>query len=412
MKSIAVRLWTREGDRFLTRESGLPEIEIDELEDAVPNGVVRAVRKTLGAEVAYLRAFPGGVVETELLTGDFRPPTGFGWRAGELSPPTARRAAWQRPGWLRGALADADRALAWHGIRRRGAPEQMRHTGITGMLRLHTDHEPVWLKAVPDLFAHEVSVVSRLAGQFPGAVPEPLAEGQGWWLARQFPEERGEPREDPLGILADIQIDALGYLSEFASLGCQVRSPEVLAAEITRLAGRDDLLPAPLRRELRAALPRFRVRCAVLGAGDLPMTLVHGDFHADNLRWTGDRWFLYDWTDACIAHPFVDLALPLSYETPAVQAQRLALFVRAWRKVVPDEAVQRCLRAAPAVGAAHQAVTYQAILDDIGGAIDRGNEYFALLRKWTGRLLRALDRSPTAEPVFEREEAESISPAP
>jgi len=38
----------------------------------------------------------------------------------------------------------------------------------------------------------------------------------------------------------------------------------------------------------------------------LPSTLVHGDLHADNIARTGRGYVLFDWTDACVGHPFVD----------------------------------------------------------------------------------------------------------
>ena len=35
-------------------------------------------------------------------------------------------------------------------------------------------------------------------------------------------------------------------------------------------------------------------------------TLVHGDFHADNVMISNGRATIFDWSDACVAHPAVD----------------------------------------------------------------------------------------------------------
>ncbi|HET7072010.1 MAG TPA: phosphotransferase [Nocardioides sp.] len=37
-------------------------------------------------------------------------------------------------------------------------------------------------------------------------------------------------------------------------------------------------------------------------------TLVHGDFHPWNITFGPDATRVFDWTDAAVSHPFVDLA--------------------------------------------------------------------------------------------------------
>jgi hypothetical protein len=39
----------------------------------------------------------------------------------------------------------------------------------------------------------------------------------------------------------------------------------------------------------------------------IPDTLVHGDLHAGNIGLRGGRSVFFDWTDACVAQPFLDL---------------------------------------------------------------------------------------------------------
>ena len=45
----------------------------------------------------------------------------------------------------------------------------------------------------------------------------------------------------------------------------------------------------------------------------IPNTLVHGDFHAENIAVSDGRYLIFDWTDAWFAHPFVDLATFMRY---------------------------------------------------------------------------------------------------
>ena len=58
---------------------------------------------------------------------------------------------------------------------------------------------------------------------------------------------------------------------------------------------------------LAAAVPRLRAACAELAGLAVPPSLVHGDLHLANVA-KGPRGYLFfDWTDACVAHPFLDL---------------------------------------------------------------------------------------------------------
>lgn len=381
------------------KDSRLPEITSTTPLNGDPRQIIRAIRKNLGVSVAFLRFLPGSVVETEVLDDYFVPPKDFTWAEGEMVPSTSQRARWQQPGWLSDVLLDVDQALERRGLRRTGPAQQTRHTGITGMLRLPTDGEHVWLKSVPEIFSHEACVVGWLSRRYPGSIPTVIADDASWWISREFPAERSNPGQDPLEFLARVHTESIRHTAALTSLGCRVLPPSALVHAMENLAGRTDLLPFRERSALSTALPEIEARCQALEEEGMPLTLVHGDFHSGNLRWTGDRWFVYDWTDACVTHPFVDLCLPLSYEAPDDQRRRVDLYTRSWRKVVPDATIERCLWLTPAVGAAYQVVNYQFILDGTAHTLDPGSEFTVLLRQWVDRLLRAL-RRPPAGPVF------------
>lgn len=399
MTRVKVKLWCSEGNRILTKNSRLPEIMSTTPFDGNPQQIVKIIRKDLGASVSFLRFLPDDVVETEVLDESFVLPQGFTWAGGEMVPPPSHRALWQQPGWLLNVLPDVDRALERQGVRRTGPAQQTRHTGITGMLRLPTDGDHVWLKSGPDIFAHEARVVTWLSARHPGSIPTIVADDTSWWISREFPEERGTSGQDPLEFLASVHTASIEHIAALTSLGCRVLPPSALVHSVEDLTDRTDLLHFRERSALRAALPEIEARCRALDAEGMPLTLVHGDFHAGNFRWIGDRWFVYDWTDACVAHPFVDLCLPLSYVVPRDQRRRVNLYTQTWRKRVPDTTIERCLRLAPAVGAAYQVANYRFILDNTAHTLDPGNEFTVLLRQWVDRLLLALRRPPT-EPVF------------
>jgi hypothetical protein len=59
---------------------------------------------------------------------------------------------------------------------------------------------------------------------------------------------------------------------------------------------------------LRAAVPRIQTRCAELAGYAVPPSIVHGDLHLSNVARGPKGHLFFDWTDACVAHPFLDLA--------------------------------------------------------------------------------------------------------
>ena len=69
------------------------------------------------------------------------------------------------------------------------------------------------------------------------------------------------------------------------------------------------ITPDELAR-LRTAIPALQERCTVLGRYNLPDCLVHGDLHLGNVARNGDSYQIFDWSDSCIAHPFVDMIEP------------------------------------------------------------------------------------------------------
>ena len=59
--------------------------------------------------------------------------------------------------------------------------------------------------------------------------------------------------------------------------------------------------------ELRRLEPALEQLCRRLDALGPPATLVHGDLHMLNVARLNGELVYFDWTDACISHPFLDL---------------------------------------------------------------------------------------------------------
>jgi hypothetical protein len=308
-----------------------------------------------------------------------------------MSPKPEERAPWQRLGWLAETTAVVDGILDGIGRRRTGSAIQHRHSSVTGLLSYATDRGEVWLKAVPPIFAHEAAVIEGVRELAGNTVPHVLADTGEWWLSDGFVPAAGVPRGDFLTAHAELQIASAPFVSDFRSAGCAERSLAAMYRGITALASRRDLLGSSQRQSLRA------VACALgenlLALDDvLPATLIHGDLNADNVGWGVDGWFFFDWTDACVGHPFVDLALSLCAETLAIRQARAAKYAAVWADAIGAAASEAAQAAWPVLGAAHHALTYESICDEIdgsGGDHSNSEDMLAWLHYWVQALIMA-----------------------
>jgi Phosphotransferase enzyme family len=115
-------------------------------------------------------------------------------------------------------------------------------------------------------------------------------------------------------------VTAAGHVGRLLDAGCLDRRLDRLAAQAQAwlpavqatvdLPGVDAATWLSPEEEagLRAAVPRLQARCAELAGHAVPPSIVHGDLHLSNVAGGPGGYLFFDWTDACVAHPFLDLA--------------------------------------------------------------------------------------------------------
>lgn len=210
-----------------------------------------------------------------------------------------------------------------------------------------------FFKAVPDVFHREPVVTALIAGRFPEVVPAPVAidEWRGWMLLEDFgdgfvAELALEHWENALEVLLELQRRSVPMVSSVLDEGIVDRGPARLKTQIDEMAedGPSEL-PEEMKNRLRTAVPRLQELCAELARSPIPSTLVHGDFLAGNVVVSDRRYTIFDWTGACIAHPFVDLAAYLHMFGPpstdvAVRDQLRDRYLQGWSDLMPyDDAM-------------------------------------------------------------------------
>ncbi|MEU2900441.1 phosphotransferase [Streptomyces sp. NPDC001273] len=379
-EGVSLRVRTTDSASQQRGPEELPRIQVPGGPSAVPWHIVEAVREQLGMDVALLRVLDGDTVEVEELRPQPTAPDPSGPSLGE-GP------WWQRPGWYGQVLALVDAEFGRLGIARVGLPQQMRHWDVSAVLRVPTDTHPMWFKAVPAVFGHEGAVAHWVSEASPQHAPGVVAFGNAWLLTEEMAPQRQRPAEHVLKAVARVQLASLGRSEELLELGCPYRGLDTVPDAVAALATRTDLLSPAELSGLSERLSELKAVVAMAADLTVPETLVHGDIQSENARWTGDHWKIIDWTDGCVAHPFVELARPLMSADDTTRAEAERQFAETWSAVLPDRTVIEALRAAPVVGSAHQLETYRLMVDSIGSH----PELVRLLHLWASRLVQALD---------------------
>jgi hypothetical protein len=287
----------------------------------------------------------------------------------------AGRNPWSVRGWAADAGAWLRAAAVVAGREPTGPVEQVRTWALSAVLRVPTTGGYVYFKtsAAMPLFADEVAVTATLAALFPDAVATPLAvdADRGWLALADFGDPIGwaapkSARVDLVRDFARLQIAAAGRVGELA--GCVDRRLDRLGGDhVGWLTG-----PHPRRHltdaeydQLQACAAGLPARCAELAAYGVPDSLLHGDMHPGNAARTARGHLFFDWTDAGIGHPFLDMFLIVE-ETDEVAAAALrAAYLGEWSAHTGTDLGGRAWDAARVLVAAHHAVSYTSLASAI-----------------------------------------------
>jgi hypothetical protein len=285
------------------------------------------------------------------------------------------RPAWARAGWFKAASAWMCDQLTQQHYVLRGSIEQVKSWGISCLLRAETDRGNIFFKVASSrpLFGNEPVVLTALSELYPDSVPAPIAiePEQRWMLMQDFGVElRSMPTldrwETAMRRFGEMQVQAVPIVEDLLAVGCLDRRLEILSQQIDPLLNDEPiraLLSPDEIAQLQALAPRLKDMCSELARYHVPYSLNHGDLHAGNI--TGQTLLFFDWTDACIAHPFLDLSTVVAYieeQTPGGRERVLDVYLNLWTAYEPIERLRAMWQLAEPLGALHQAVSYQHIL--------------------------------------------------
>ena len=388
-----------EDEAVLVLPAGLPKVDIsDEIWFPDVEAAVRALRESgidayvltcLSQEpTTYVMVSVGAVPADAEWVHDFDDPAVTAARRHLALPPDSPvTPAWTMPSWY-------DEALPWidYRLERTGPSTQVRSWGLSNVLRCPTAAGDIYFKALahsstirparpdalPLLFAHEPLFLQKISDERPGAVPAPLAidERRAWMLLPDLgPTLAGEPDfaiwVEALRGHARLQRSYAGQPDRLLAFSCVDRRLAVLDAELDRVLGpnpaTDRLEPAE-----RARLPRraeqLREAITELAAIGVPETLVHGDLHPRNIAVRDGRVAAFDWTDAAVSHPFLDLVTFVEERSPLSTDPRLKdAYLGEWEEYASPKDLRRALELAEELGALHQTMTSLHLPDHVSG---------------------------------------------
>jgi Phosphotransferase enzyme family len=233
-------------------------------------------------------------------------------------PPERRAREW--------IVEQLDRA----GLRSVGPMGEPRIRPWSIVIHVPTDGSAVWFKANRAQTGYEPALANVLARRAPEVVLTPIATDldRGWSLfpdggpiLRSFPDDDVLRHwERVLPAYSDLQRQLSVRVGELTAAGVPDERPERLPGLFSELLDETDVLfverpdglsPAEFSR-LRRCGPALAVRCDILATSGIAPTVDHGDLHDGNIFVRDDRYAIFDWGDASIAHPFASLLVTMS----------------------------------------------------------------------------------------------------
>lgn len=284
------------------------------------------------------------------------------------------RPVWFVPGWFDLVEAWIDSVLAGSGRRRTGPIVAVKMWSISAVARVPTDAGDLWLKAPCAHFRAEARVHPTVERLFPELVPTLVAveEDEGWLLMEPLVGSEDDTRAAGAGLevarrWATAQIAAVAHVDELVAGGCRRRGAEETVAGFRHLLESSNelaLLTADELTTIRSSAARIEGLVREFWGCGIPDTLAHGDLHLGNVAWDGADLRLFDWTDGCISHPFLD-ATHLAHSTRVVpgDAGLESTYAEQWRAAYPQADVDLASRLAPIVDLVFQAITFDDIAE-------------------------------------------------
>ena len=311
------------------------------------------------------------------------------------------------PGWIEELFSWVERETEPYGLRLSGEFRQLNASPTFSLLRLETNAQAVWFKAVGEPNLRKFGISVTLASLFPGFVPTIIATHPAWhgWLTTEFAASTLDQVADSCAwertahALSELQIASVGKTAQLLEAGCRdLRVARLLTLVdpfmevMSQLMEQQEKIPPPVldRDELLTLGTQVKETLSELAELDIPNTLGHLDFNPGNILCSADQCVFLDWAEAYVGPPFPTLQYLLEhlYQTAAhrvIGSERLVdHYAARWLCLLSPSAVAAAQRMMPLL-----AVFACAVASDWTEVLPRRDERFAgYLRSLTRRIQR------------------------
>lgn len=330
------------------------------------------------------------------------------FQADEPVPPD--RPAWALPGWFKQIAGWITEQAHRAGYTPTGMLEQDRTWSLTAMLIQPTSAGKLYIKATNSMFGPEQDVTILLADRFPRHIPAVVAKDadQRLLMTQDFQGTRLNGDPDPshwelaVDTYAGIQRAMEPDIDALLTLGCWDRRPECLAQRVDELiADTEPMLLGDPRRgmtpeelaQLQVLRPRLKEVCTQIQQYNIPMTLVHGDFHGNNIAMAAEGPVFFDWSDTSVGHPFIDLVSLLEEgdmlpDVPGLPVRLAERYLAHWADVESEERRREAYALARPLAMLNLAVSYRHIYYHTEAAAR--DELAGALTYWLAKLIQEM----------------------
>jgi len=275
-----------------------------------------------------------------------------------------------RPGWIEELLSWIQQEVKPYDLRLSGEFRQLNASPTFALLRLETNDQAVWFKAVgePNLREFEISVT--LSKLFPGFVPTIIATHPAWhgWLTTEFagptldqvPDSRAWERT--AHALAELQIASIGKTDQLLEAECRDLRVDRLMTLVdpfmevmSQLMEQQKKTPPPVlgRKDLQTLGTRIKVALSAWTQLKIPNALGHLDFNPGNILYAADQCVFLDWAEAYVGPPFLTLQylrehlMRLRQKDVRFSADVVKSYETEWHQILSSENVSAAMDFAP-----------------------------------------------------------------
>ncbi|WP_133405328.1 phosphotransferase [Parashewanella tropica] len=280
---------------------------------------------------------------------------------------------WDNNGWLEQVNDWVTKQLNILGINSTGGLQPVSGWGLGHVLKQPAEQGDVYFKATAKLplFSNE-AVLSQYLHSINMPTPEVLAieETHQYQLTKDF--GCGLAEDSPAAIwagafeqFAQLQLKSMSYLKDFSKHGCLHRPISGVVAQLQYLIKHPEL-PSLLDSEILLATEKTIAKLShnidELSQLEIGEALVHGDLHIENVAMNDDQYLFFDWSDACISHPFIDGTYLYRMPDSQDKTQIINAYLKPWKQYYDPQQVEHAWQRCEHVCYAHQAVSYASMM--------------------------------------------------